>query len=90
MRALLEHLYPTGAFDAIYLVGGSYGTVQARIVFGALYELFPPGRYIADCILIVGFSTFHFDKGYEKNLNWQNWVSVGPSFRSVLSSGSSE
>lgn len=78
MTALLSHLYPTGAFDTIYLSGGSYGTVQAQMLYGAPYELFPPGRKIAGCILLAGFSPFKYDKGYSKTLNWQNWFSVGP------------
>lgn len=78
MAALLEHLYPTSAFDAIYLAGGSYGTVQAQMLYGASYELFPAGRKIVGCILLAGFSPFKYDTGYGKKLNWQNWFSVGP------------
>jgi pimeloyl-ACP methyl ester carboxylesterase len=78
MCALLLHLYPTSAFDAIYLLGGSYGTVQAQMLYGAPYKLFPPGRQIVGCILIAGLSPFYYDKGYAKTLNWQNWFSVGP------------
>jgi Alpha/beta hydrolase family len=78
MTALLRHLYPTSAFDAIYLAGGSYGSVQAQMLYGAPYEMFPHGRKIVGCILIAGFSPFKYDTGYAKTLNWQNWFSVGP------------
>lgn len=78
MTALLAHLYPTSPYDAIYVGGGSYGTVQSQILYGASYELFPPGRKIIGCILLAGFSPFKYDTGHSKTLNWQNWFSVGP------------
>jgi Alpha/beta hydrolase family len=78
ITALLLHLYPDNAFDVIYLAGGSYGSVQAQMLYGAPYELFPPGRRIAGCVLIAGFSPFKYDTNYAKTLNWQNWISIGP------------
>lgn len=78
MAALIAHLYPNGEFDAIYISGGSYGTVQAQMLYGAPYDLFPPGRKIAGCILMAGFSPFKHDRNYAKTLNWPNWFSVGP------------
>ena len=78
MTALLSHLYPTGDFDTLYVAGGSYGTVQAQMLYGAPYDIFPAGRKIAGCVLLAGFSPFKYHKDYAKTLNWQNWVSVGP------------
>lgn len=78
IAALLRHLYPTSAFDTIYLAGGSYGSVQAQMLYGASYEVFPPGRKIVGCILIAGISPFKYDTNHAKRLNWQNWFSIGP------------
>ena len=41
-------------------------------------QCFPPGRKIAGCILLSGFSPFKYHETYAKTLNWQNWFSVGP------------
>lgn len=78
VAALLDHLYPTAAYDVIFLAGGSYGTVQAQMLYGAPYELFPPGRKIGGCLLLGGFSPFKYDTNYTKSLNWSNWFSIGP------------
>lgn len=78
ISALLSHLYPTDAFDTLYLSGGSYGTVPAQMLYGASYELFPAGRKIAGCLLIAGFSPLKYHHGYAKTLSWQNWFSFGP------------
>ncbi|GJN78236.1 hypothetical protein PLIIFM63780_001729 [Purpureocillium lilacinum] len=78
MTALLAHLYPKGDFDTLYVAGGSYGTVQAQMLFGAPYDAFPAGRKIAGCMLLAGFSPFKYHAGHAKSLNWQTWVSVGP------------
>lgn len=51
MTALLNHLYPAADFDTLYLAGGSYGTVQAQMLYGAPYNLFPFGRKMAGCLL---------------------------------------
>ncbi|OQV03810.1 hypothetical protein CLAIMM_08804 [Cladophialophora immunda] len=81
MVALLAHLYPTDAFDALYVAGGSYGTVQAQMLYGAPYDLFPPGRKIVGCVLLSGFAPLKYHPGYAKTLNWQNWFSFGPPTR---------
>jgi hypothetical protein len=78
MTALLQHLYPASAFDAIHLAGGSYGPVQAQMLYGAPYDMFPPGRKIVGCIIMAGFSPFKYDTDYAKKLNWQNWFSLRP------------
>ncbi|KAJ5455922.1 uncharacterized protein N7458_004186 [Penicillium daleae] len=78
ISALLSHLYPTDAFDALYLSGGSYGTVPAQMLYGAPYELFPAGRKIVGCLLLSGFSPVKYHAGYVGTLSWQNWFSFGP------------
>ncbi|CEJ93723.1 hypothetical protein VHEMI09294 [[Torrubiella] hemipterigena] len=78
ISALLKHFYPSDDYDALYVAGGSYGTVQAQMLYGAPYDLFPAGKKIAGCFLLAGFSPFKYDKNYTKALSWQNWMSVGP------------
>ncbi|KAK9761142.1 hypothetical protein K7432_014166 [Basidiobolus ranarum] len=78
MFALLSHLYPTGAYDQLCVAGGSYGTVHAQMIYGAPYELFPPGRKIVGCVLLAGFSPFKYHKNHAKSLSWSNWFAVGP------------
>ncbi|KAH7187795.1 hypothetical protein ACKAV7_006978 [Fusarium commune] len=78
MTALLNHLYPTGDFDKLYVCGGSYGTVQAQMIYGAPYDRFPAGRKIAGCVLMGGFSPFKYHVDYASTLTWHSWISVGP------------
>lgn len=78
IAALLSHIYPTDAFDTLYVSGGSYGTVQAQMLYGAPYDVFPPGRKIAGCVLLGGFSPLKHHPGYAKTLSWSNWFSFGP------------
>jgi pimeloyl-ACP methyl ester carboxylesterase len=78
MCSLLSHLYPTDAYDQIYIAGGSYGTVQAQMLYGAPFDLFPPGRKIVGCVLLAGFSPFRYHKDHAQCLTWANWFSVGP------------
>jgi len=78
MTALLQHLYPTNEFDAIYVAGGSYGSIPAQMIYGAPYDIFPAGRKIVGCVLLAGFSPAKYDTGYAKRLSWQNWFSIGP------------
>ncbi|RYP15024.1 hypothetical protein DL765_005968 [Monosporascus sp. GIB2] len=78
ITVLLSHLYPTGAFDTLYIGGGSYGTVPAQMLYGASYDLFPAGRKTAACLLLSGFSPFKYHVGYARTLSWHTWFSVGP------------
>ncbi|CAG9987305.1 unnamed protein product [Clonostachys byssicola] len=78
MNALLAELYPTGEFDSLYVSGGSYGTVQAQMLYGASYDEFPAGRKTAGCMLLAGFSPFKHQTNYTRDLSWQNYFSVGP------------
>ncbi|OAP57652.1 hypothetical protein AYL99_08390 [Fonsecaea erecta] len=77
MVALLSNLYPTDAYDTLYIAGGSYGTVPAQMLYGAPYELFPPGRKIVGCVLLNGFAPLKYHADYAKTLSWQNWFSYG-------------
>uniref|UniRef100_A0A8H7N3Q8 Uncharacterized protein n=1 Tax=Bionectria ochroleuca TaxID=29856 RepID=A0A8H7N3Q8_BIOOC len=83
MNALLTEIYPTGEFDSLYVSGGSYGTVQAQMLYGASYDDFPAGRKIAGCMLLAGFSPFKHQANYTRDLSWQNYFSVGPPARYV-------
>jgi pimeloyl-ACP methyl ester carboxylesterase len=79
MRALLDHLYPSGLEDVeIHVAGGSYGSAPAQILYGASYDLFPPGRRIKGLIVMAGFAPFHYHKDYATGLPWESWVGVGP------------
>ncbi|KAJ5619433.1 hypothetical protein N7510_003417 [Penicillium lagena] len=78
INTLLAYLYPTDAFDTLYLSGGSYGTVPAQMLYGAPYELFPAGRKVAGCLLLSGFSPLKYHQDYARSLSWQNWFSFGP------------
>ncbi|ATY61269.1 hypothetical protein A9K55_005470 [Cordyceps militaris] len=81
MTALLDHLYPSGAYSTLYVAGGSYGTVLAQMLYGAPRALFPAGRAIAGAVLLAGFSPYRHDAHYARALGWQAWLSVGPPAR---------
>lgn len=81
MNALLAHLYPRDDYDALYVAGGSYGTVPAQMLFGASYSIFPAGRKIVGCVLLAGFSPLKYHTDYQSSLTWANWFSVGPPSR---------
>ncbi|PTB64980.1 alpha/beta-hydrolase [Trichoderma citrinoviride] len=83
INVLLNHLSPTGDFDALYFSGGSYGTVPAQMLYGAPYDLFPSGRKIAGMLLLNGLSPLRHHAGYATTLRWNNWVSIGPPTRII-------
>ncbi|ETN44428.1 uncharacterized protein HMPREF1541_10609 [Cyphellophora europaea CBS 101466] len=81
MCALLQHLYPAGpeaALDALYVAGGSYGSVAAQTVYGASREAFPWGAKVRGLLLLAPFSPFRLHDGYAREMTWANWVGVGP------------
>ena len=83
ITALLEELHPSdgskgNAIEKLYLSGGSYGSVQAQMLYGAPHELFPYGRKVAGMLLLAPFSPFKHHKYYGRTLIWSNWISVGP------------
>lgn len=77
IRALLDHTHPDG-IDALYLGGGSYGSAMAQMLYGAGYDVFPAGRAIKGCLLVAGFSPFHYNAEYAKCMTWPNYFAVGP------------
>ncbi|KAL1412268.1 hypothetical protein Q8F55_000011 [Vanrija albida] len=80
-RALFDSLYPDGKLDALYVSGGSFGTAPAQMIFGASYDEFPYGRYIAGLCVMAGFSPLAQHKNYSATLTWQNYFAVGPPSR---------
>jgi pimeloyl-ACP methyl ester carboxylesterase len=78
IHTLINHLHPNGADLKLYIGGGSYGTVAAQILYGASYEVFPPGRNIVGLLLITPFTPFHCNKNYTKYMSWKNYISIGP------------
>jgi pimeloyl-ACP methyl ester carboxylesterase len=60
------------------VAGGSYGTVPAQMLYGAPFDIFPPGRYLAGCLILAPFSPLRYHKGYTKSMTMANYISVGP------------
>ena len=78
MTALFDHLYTDTGNLEIYLMGGSFGSVPAQVIYGASFDVFPLGRNIAGMVLLAPFSPFRVHTDYAKSLSWRDWVSVGP------------
>jgi len=78
VTALFNHLYTDTSNLEIYVVGGSFGSVPAQIVYGASFDVFPLGRNVAGMMLLAPFSPFRIHKSYAKTLSWRDWVGVGP------------
>ncbi|KAG5643775.1 hypothetical protein DXG03_009654 [Asterophora parasitica] len=77
--ALLNHLYPDNdSLKAIYVSGGSFGTVPAQMLYGASFELFPFGRRVKGCIVLAPFSPFRYHTDYTKSMTLMNYIGVGP------------
>ena len=83
ITALIDHLYPHDLNLKIYIAGGSYGTVPAQMLYGAPFDVFPYGRYIAGCMLLVPFSPPRFHADYAKSLTMANYISIGPPSRYI-------
>lgn len=75
---LLNHLYPNSDYDALYVAGGSYGTVPAQMLYGAPPSIFPAAPKLVGCMLMAAFSPIKHHAEYAKSLSWQNWISIGP------------
>lgn len=78
IAALFDHLYTDTHNLKIYVVGGSFGTVPAQVVYGAPFDVFPLGRNVAGMMLLAPFSPFLLHKDYAKSLSWGDWIGVGP------------
>jgi hypothetical protein len=74
ITALLDALHPAGV-DALYVAGGSFGTVPAQMLYGNDGWKYAPA--LAGCMLLAGFSPFRYHAGYAACLSWPNWLSVG-------------
>lgn len=81
--ALIDHLHPNLADTKLYIGGGSYGTVAAQMLYGASFDMFPPGRNLTALLLVGTFSPFHCDTDYTKCMSWANYISVGPPSRLI-------
>src|SRR5215471_17278825 len=75
---LINHLHPNETGLKLYLGGGSFGTVPAQILYGASYDIFPPGKYIAGLMLLAPFSPFRYHTNYTKTMTWMNYIGIGP------------
>lgn len=78
ITALIDHLHPHDLNLKIYVAGGSYGTVPAQMLYGAPFDVFPYGRYVAGCMLLGPISPPRYDTDYTKSLTMANYISIGP------------
>ena len=78
ITALFDHLYTDTSNLKIYVVGGSFGSVPAQVIYGAPFDVFPLGRNVAGMMVLAPFSPFRVHKTYAKSLSWGDWIGVGP------------
>jgi pimeloyl-ACP methyl ester carboxylesterase len=78
ITALVQHLHPNDSNFKLYVAGGSYGTVIAQMLYGASFDAFPPGRYLAGCMVLAPFSPFSLHKEYSATMTMPNYIAVGP------------
>ena len=83
ITALIDHLHPHDSNFKIYIAGGSYGTVPAQMLYGAPFDVFPYGRYIAGCMLMAPLSPPRYHTDYMKSLTMANYISIGPPSRYI-------
>jgi len=83
VTGLIDHLHPNITDLKLYIAGGSFGTVQAQMLYGASYEVFPLGRKISALLLVSAITPFHCDKNYTKSMSWSNYLMVGPPGRLI-------
>jgi len=80
--ALLNDLYPDQGYVDLHIAGVSFGTVAAQMLYGAPFDIFPPGRNIRKMLLISAFPPFSDssdrDFRYTRCMTWQNYITVGP------------
>lgn len=78
ITALIDHLHPHDLNLKIYIAGGSYGTVPAQMLYGAPFDVFPYGRYLAGCMLLAPFSPPRFHTDYTRSMTMGNYIAIGP------------
>ena len=83
ITALIDHLHPHDLNLKIYVAGGSFGTVPAQMLYGAPFDVFPYGRYIAGCMLLNPVSPPRYHADYAKSLTMANYISIGPPSRYI-------
>ena len=83
ITALIDHLHPHDLNLKIYIAGGSFGTVPAQMLYGAPFDVFPYGRYVAGCMLLGPMSPARYHADYAKSLTMANYISVGPPSRYI-------
>ena len=83
ITALIDHLHPHDLNLKIYIAGGSFGTVPAQMLYGAPFDVFPYGRYVAGCMLLGPISPPRYHTDYTKSLTTANYISIGPPSRYV-------
>jgi pimeloyl-ACP methyl ester carboxylesterase len=83
ITALIDHIHPHDLNLKIYVAGGSFGTVPAQMLYGAPFEVFPYGRYVAGCMLLAPLSPPRYDTEYTKSLTMANYISIGPPSRYI-------
>jgi pimeloyl-ACP methyl ester carboxylesterase len=76
--ALIDHLYSSKEGLKIYISGGSFGTVPAQMLYGASFDIFPPGRNVVGCMVLAPFSPFKLHKDYTKSMTTPNYIAIGP------------
>ena len=83
ITALINHLHPHDLNLKIYIAGGSFGTVPAQMLYGAPFDVFPYGRYVAGCMLLGPVSPPRYHADYTKSLTMANYISIGPPSRYI-------
>ncbi|KAF5321374.1 hypothetical protein D9619_000765 [Psilocybe cf. subviscida] len=78
LSALIKHLHPNDANLKLAIMGGSYGTIAAQIVYGADFNTFPLGRNIVGCMIAGPFSPAKYHKDFAKAMTTANYISIGP------------
>ncbi|TFK43376.1 Alpha/Beta hydrolase protein [Crucibulum laeve] len=78
ITALIEHLHPDDPNLKLYIAGGSFGTVPAQMLYGASFDIFPPGRRLVGCMVLAPFSPFLWHTEYTKTMTTPNYIMVGP------------
>ncbi|KAF8897391.1 Alpha/Beta hydrolase protein [Infundibulicybe gibba] len=80
---LITYLHPKTSALKLYICGHSFGTVIAQMLYGAPYDIFPPGERIAALVLLAPFSPPHCHRDYAKTMSWSSYFMAGPPTRYI-------